>query len=82
MIQNPNRDFPIANSQGVASDRFIGWIESVTTLLNALDVSEGAATPEGVVFAAQKKLYFDTVGSVLYFKTTDITLNTGWVALN
>lgn len=81
MIQNPNRDFPIANSQGVASDRFIGWIESVTNLLNALDVLEGAGSPEGVVSAATKKLYFDNVGLALYFKTTDITLNTGWVAL-
>lgn len=81
MIQNPNRDFPIADGRGIASDRFIGWIESVTTLLNALDVAEGTGSPEGVVFAAPKKLYFDTVGLGVYFKTTATTLNTGWVAL-
>lgn len=81
MIQNPVRDFPIAKASGVAEDRFIGWIESVTNLLNKLDIQDGLVTPNGAVFAAQKKYYFDTVLGELWFKTTAETLNTGWVKI-
>lgn len=81
MIQNPHRDFPISKKDGLAEDRFIGWIESVTALLNKLDIQDGIVTPNGAVFAAQKKYYFDTVLGELWFKTTNELLNTGWVQI-
>lgn len=81
MIQNPNRDFPISRKDGVPEDRFIGWIDSVTRALNFLEPLEGTGSPEGVVKAKQKKYYFDTSAGDLYFKTTDETLDTGWVHL-
>lgn len=80
-IINPNRDFPIAKKDLTGEDIFTGWVESVTRALNFLEPIDGAGSPEGVVKAPQKKYYFDTVYGDLYFKTTDATLNTGWVLL-
>lgn len=82
MIQQSSRDFPIVRPDGVSQDQFQGWIDSVTELLNALDFVEGNGSPEGVVFAAKKKRYFNntgSAGSLVYIKNTDITSNTGWV---
>ena len=81
MIQNPNRDVPITDSRGIGQERIIGWIESVTKAINLLTPIDGAGSPEGVIKAAQKSYYFDTVAQELYFKTTDSTLNTGWILL-
>lgn len=83
MIQQPSRDIPISRTDGIAQDQFQGWIDSVTELLNSLEVLEGSGSPEGVVFASAKRFYFNTSGApgtFLYFKTTAITLNTGWIA--
>lgn len=81
MIQNPNRDFPISRKDGVPEDRFIGWIEEVTKAINLLTPIDGNGPPEGVLKAKQKSYYFDVAAQELYFKTTDETLNTGWVQL-
>lgn len=83
MITPPHRDFAIVDQSGLPSNVMQGWIESVTALLNALGIQEGTGSPEGVVTANAKKLYFRTDGSpgtYLYFKTTDNS-DTGWVAI-
>jgi microcystin-dependent protein len=46
----------------------------------------GDGVPEGLVYAPQGSLYMrrdgtQTNGGILYFKTTGITLNTGWIDL-
>lgn len=67
----------------VASLEMRGWMEAVTALLNALDIAEGAGSPEGVLEAEQKKLYFNTAGGAgtwIYIKTTT-SGDTGWVAI-
>jgi hypothetical protein len=84
LIQQISRDFPIVKDNATASDQYQGWIDSVTNLLNALEVIEGAGSPEGVVYADKKKLYFNTTGgagTLIYLKSTAKTLNTGWVAV-
>lgn len=81
MIIQPPRDFPIVRKDSTGEDIFNGWIESVTRALNFLEPIEGTVSPEGVVKAPQKKYYFDTAAGELYFKTTDETLDTGWVQL-
>lgn len=80
MIQNPHRDFPIVKSDGLMDDRFQGWVQSVTSLLNLLDPLSGTGSPEGVQFADKRKFYVDESGG-LYYKTTDKSLNTGWILL-
>jgi hypothetical protein len=81
MIQNPHRDFPVVDERVLAEPVFQGWIQSVTELLNFFEVMEGSGSPEGIVKAKAKKYYFDTVGAALYFKTTNETLDTGWIQL-
>lgn len=80
----PNVITPIVRNDGIAAQTMRAWMESVTQALEVLDMSEGAGSPEGVVFAKKKKLYFNTAGSsgtFVYLKTTDDNLNTGWVAI-
>lgn len=81
MITPPNRDWPLVRKDMTGEDIFTGWADSVTRALNFLEPIDGTGSPEGVVKAPQKKYYFDTAAGDLYFKTTDATLNTGWVQL-
>jgi len=81
MIQNPHRDFPIVNAQRLGENEFIGWVQSVTELLNRIEIQDGLIPPNGAVFAPQKKYYFDAVLGQLWFKTTDETMSTGWIQL-
>ena len=81
MIIQPPRDWPIARKDMTGEDAFNGWIDSVTRAINFLEPIDGSGSPEGVVKAPQKKYYFDTAGGELWFKTTDSTLDTGWVQL-
>jgi hypothetical protein len=83
MIIPPHRDYPIVDANSVATiDAMRPWMEAISEMVNFLEIAEGAGSPEGVVFAAQKKLYFNTTGAAgtfIYIKTTDATVNTGWV---
>jgi hypothetical protein len=81
MIQNPHRDFPIVTPQRLGENEFIGWMQSVTELLNKLEIIDGTVNPNGSVFASPKKLYFNSALGELWFKTTAATVNTGWVEL-
>lgn len=85
MIIPPHRDYPIIDAAGVPTiDRMAPWMEAISNLVNFLDISEGNGSPESVVFAERKKLYFNLTGAAgtfVYIKTTDGTLNTGWVAI-
>ncbi len=83
MIDQPSRDLPIVRRDDIAQDQFQGWIDSVTELLNKLEVIYGNGSPEGVVYAAKGRIYFNNTGgagTLMYAKNTDISLNTGWVA--
>lgn len=85
MIIPPHRNFPIVDAAGIASvDGMQQWIEAITNLVNLLEILEGSGSPENVVFAAPKKIYYNNTGSagtLLYVKTTAENLNTGWVAI-
>lgn len=83
MITPPHRDFPIVDSSGVPTiDRMAPWMDEICNLVNFLEIAEGSGSPEGVIFAEKKKLYFNNAGAsgtLVYIKTTDGTVNTGWV---
>lgn len=85
MITTPHRDFPIVDAAGVPGiDRMAPWMEAITNLINFLEIAEGTGSPEGVVFADKKKIYFNltgAAGTLVYIKSTDNTLNTGWVVM-
>lgn len=81
MIQVPNRDSAITDLNGVPMSIFFGWMLSISKAIDLLNPIDGTGSPEGVVKAPQKSYFFDTVGEELYFKTTNETLDTGWVQL-
>lgn len=85
MITPPHRDFPIVDSAGIPDAYLMApWMESISNLVSFLEIAEGNGSPEGVIFAEKKKLYFNNAGAsgtLVYIKATDGTLNTGWVAI-
>lgn len=84
MITLPNVAYPIVRNDKSAENEMQGWMQAITGAVNFLEPLEGAGSPEGVVFAQQHKQYFNTTGSpgsFYYKKTTDDSVNTGWVAI-
>lgn len=85
MITPPHRDSPIVDAAGVSTiTEMYPWITAVTELINFLDMAEGNGSPNGVLKAEKKKLYFNNSGSagtLVYIKTTDSSSNTGWIAI-
>lgn len=64
----------IINDNGTPTSEFFTLIE----LLTQLEIRNGDNTPEGIVAAKAKTLYWDDINFNLYFKTTNDNLNTGW----
>lgn len=85
MINPPHRDYPIVDSAGLQTiDQMQPWVLAITNLVNFLEIAEGDGSPEGVLLADKKKIYFNNTGSagtLVYIKTTASNVNTGWVAI-
>jgi hypothetical protein len=80
----PHALFSIVRKDGIAEQTMRAWMQTITDEINFLQVTEGAGSPEGVLLAPKHKLYFNTSGApgtFYYRKTTDETVNTGWVAI-
>lgn len=79
-IINQTQSTPIVDKNGVPTIAFFNLIEDLV----GLEILEGDGSPELVVKAKQKTLYFDlsgSSGSIVYIKTTGPSLGTGWVAI-
>jgi len=76
---NPTEvNIPIVNGDGKPTQAFYQLIND----LSGLEVLDGKGSPEGVLKANRKTQYYDingAVGSILYIKTTDANVDTGWV---
>ncbi len=73
-------DILIDNSK--ANRLFFEWMANIDENLALLVPIEGSGSPEGVVSARPGQMYFDATGapgSNMYRKTTEQSLNTGWV---
>lgn len=81
MIVPPSLAQPLVRSDGTADNQMEGWMREVSDRVNAMEIIDGTVTPNGAVFAPQKVQYFDSALGELWFKTTDETLNTGWIKL-
>jgi hypothetical protein len=81
----PNKNFSIVRNDGLAQIEMRAWMESVSNAIESIpDFLSGTGSPEGVVFAKRRSFYFNESGSsgtLEYVKTTDQTVNTGWVAI-
>ena len=68
---------PPSPVEGVISDgggmlqRFRDWTQAITRLLNVLNPASGTGSPEGVLAADAGKLYRNTAGPSLYWKSVD-----------
>lgn len=78
----PHLSNPIVDEKFVALNEMRGWMEEITKLVELLNIQEGSGDPNGVLKAKAKTIYFDNVGLAVYFKTTGVTLNTGWILLS
>jgi hypothetical protein len=76
---NPTEvNIPIVDSDGKPTQAFYQLIND----LSELEILSGEGSPEGVLKAKRKAQYYDisgAVGSILYIKTTDSNIDTGWV---
>ncbi len=68
---------PIVDNRGIPTVEFYTLLEQLVNL----EIIDGKDSPEGVVNARFKSLYIDTETSLVYIKTTNDNLNTGWVAV-
>lgn len=83
MIIQPHRSEAVVTEDLRTQQTMRAWMDSITEMVNFLEIAEGNGSPEGVVEARKKKLYFNNTGSAgtfVYIKTTD-TGDTGWVAI-
>ncbi len=68
----------------IKQPRLTRWLEQLRRIVQSHpDFREGDGSPEGVLKADKGARYFNRTGSagtLLYVKTTDRTVNTGWVA--
>ena len=67
----------LINPDGTPTSEFFTLIEQLANL----EILNDPGSPEGVVFAQFKTLYWDDTNSDLYFKSTNQDLNTGWVLI-
>jgi hypothetical protein len=81
MIIPPQTAYPIVRKDATAESQMEGWMREVSDRVNAMEIQDGTDTPNGNVFASAKTFYLDTALGELWFKTTDETLDTGWVQL-
>ncbi|MCP5007233.1 MAG: hypothetical protein GY941_25330 [Planctomycetes bacterium] len=74
-IINQTYGTAIVDAQGKPTVAFFTLLEQLTNL----EIMDGAGSPEGEVKARFKSLYIDTDINYVYIKTTNDSLNTGWV---
>lgn len=71
---------PIVDENGRPTAQFFQWLQLVTKL----DPIFGDGTPEAVIEARVKRLYFDTTANTLYIKKANAILGDrtkGWQAV-
>ena len=76
-INNQSFGTPIVDKEGRPTTEFFTLLESLT----ALETISGRGAPEGIVFSRKKTYYWDELTNDIYFKTTNESINTGWILL-
>ncbi len=74
-IINQTYGTAIVDNQGKPTVEFFTLLESLVNL----EILDGEGEPENEVFARFKALYIDTLTNIIYVKTTNDSLDTGWV---
>lgn len=74
---NQTNTTPIVDSMGRPTIEFYAFLNA----LSRQETLDGEGSPEGIVFAQQKVMYWDTLTNEFYFKTTNDSESTGWVLM-
>lgn len=74
-INNQTYGTAIVDAQGMPTTTFFTLIEALVNL----EILDDEGNPEAAVFARFKSLYIDTLTNMVYIKTTNESLDTGWV---
>ena len=74
-INNQTHGTPLVDKEGRPTVEFFTLIEALV----GYEMLDGLGSPEGVVKAKFKVWYIDTVTDDIYIKTTNESVNTGWV---
>ena len=74
-LNNQSYGTAIVDDQGMPTIEFFTLLEGLVNL----EILDDPGSPEGIVFARFKTLYIDTDNNDIYLKTTNDSLNTGWV---
>lgn len=74
-LNNQTYGTALVDSQGKPTVEFFALIEAMASY----EMLDGDGTPEGVVFAKRKVWYINNVNDDTYIKTTNASVNTGWV---
>lgn len=70
------------DAKGGMFQRFRDWTQSITRAVNLSTIATGSGTPNGSLEAVTNKLYTDTAGPSLYWKSVDDVAgdkSLGWV---
>lgn len=65
----------IVDAGGMPTTAFFTLLEGLVNL----EILDAEGAPEGIVNSRFKSLYIDTLTNFVYIKTTNESLNTGWV---
>lgn len=70
------------DANGNMFQRFRDWTQAITRVVNLSTMATGSGTPEGNLEAFTNKLYIDTTGPSIYWKSVDSVAgdkSAGWV---
>jgi len=84
-LSPPRPTDAVIREGGSMEQEFMLWTQDITSQINANTaqvnlntIVDGSGSPEGVLTAEPNKLYRDTAGPNLYWKSTG-SGNTGWL---
>ena len=81
ILASPDFRYPIVDESGKATEDLQRFFAAAVELINAINPTIGAGSPEGVLSAGPQAIYVDSsapVGEGIYIKQSG-TGNTGWV---
>jgi hypothetical protein len=77
-INNQTYGTAIVDAKGLPTVTFFTLLEGLVNL----EILDDEGNPEAAVFARFKSLYIDTLTNLVYIKTTNESLDTGWVLVS
>lgn len=81
MITRPHPQDVLIDDMSQSTQALRAWIDSVSDLLDRLEMREGAGSPNGVLKANKKTLYFNTAGAPGTYVYVNLDGLSSWAAI-